>query len=123
MFSRLCLCLFSFLFLHFSKIKSAKVFFAVRSLPGGSHQTPPGPALLKGQSISQTYQRESPLVVTTSTSPDTLSLLSSHPGLSHFLLTLWPPREGEGGFPAESKGSYSPKIKDITHHPAAEHEI
>lgn len=36
--------------------------------------------LLEGQSISIS-QRESPHVVTTSTPPDTLTLLSSHPGL------------------------------------------
>lgn len=59
-------------------------------------------SLLKGQSISQTYQRESPHVVTTSTPPDTLTVLSSHPGLTHFPLTFWPPGEGAGGFPVDS---------------------
>ncbi len=42
---------------------------------------------------------------------------------SHFPLTLWSPREGEGGFPVDSKGRHTQKIKDITHHPATEHEI
>lgn len=123
MFSRLRLLSVFFFFFSLFRLLKSKTWSHVVTHSQLAHIKSLQALLLKGQSISQTYQRESPHVLTTSTPPDTLALLSSHPGLSHFPLTLWPLREGEGGFPVDSKGRNTPKIKDITHHPAAEYKI
>lgn len=80
MFSRLRLCLF-FSFSFIQKLKSWR-YLDIDSLQGVSDQKHSA----ERSTISVTYQRGSPHVLTTSSPPDTLTLLSSHPDLSHFPL-------------------------------------
>lgn len=85
---------FPFFFFIQNHVIQNTSYLAIHSLPGAQIKSFQS-FLLKGQSISQRYQRKSSHVVTTSIPRDTVTLLSSHPGLSHFPLTLWPSQEKE----------------------------
>lgn len=79
---------------------------------------PPPLIVLKGQRISQTYQRESPRGVTTAGhthSPVITSRPQSLP--SHILESRRGSRRISCGF----RQRHAAQIKGITHHPAAEH--
>lgn len=65
------------------KCCTLRLHFVLDSFTGGSQK--PCVSLLEGQDASLTYQKESPHVVTVSSAADTLTLLSSHPRLTHFL--------------------------------------
>lgn len=65
------------------KCYTLHLHFVLDSFTGGSQK--PCVSLLEGQGASLTYQKESPHVVTVSSAADTLTLLSSHPRLTHFL--------------------------------------
>lgn len=99
---------------YFSLFLFLKSYLVICSLPGVSYQIPP----LHPAERSEYQSHLSKGIHTCSHHFHS----SGHTHACHHIQTSVtsllppPPKEGGSGFPVESKGRYTPNIKDITHH-------